>query len=270
MKILKNSRVLKKAINKISDLGYVPTMGGLHSGHISLIKESQKKCKKTIVSIYVNPKQFTNKKDFLRYPRNIKKDLSLLQKNKVDYVFIPTTKDIYNLKNNTKIKINKSDKILCAKFRKGHFEGVLAVMDRLLSLINPNYIMMGKKDFQQFILIKKTFKNKYKCKVYPCRTIRDENNVALSTRNGLLNSNDLTKAGLISSFIKKTKFLINKKKYPYEYLNGLKKQLTKKFNIKIDYLEVRNEYNLKKFEKNKKCRIFIAYFINNVRLIDNF
>ena len=94
--------------------------------------------------------------------------------------------------------------------------------------------------------------------------------LALSTRNGLLNSDDLTKAGLISTIIKKTKFFIKKKRYPIKYLNSIKLQLTKKFNIKIDYLEVRNEYNLKRFKKNKKCRIFIAYFINNVRLIDNF
>jgi pantoate--beta-alanine ligase len=270
MKILKNTSVLKKAINKISDLGYVPTMGGLHRGHISLIKESQKKCKKTIVSIYVNPKQFNDKNDFLKYPRNIKKDLTLLKKNKVDYVFTPTTKDVYNLKSSKKIVIKKSEKILCAKFRKGHFEGVLDVMDRLINLINPNYIMLGKKDFQQYILIKNFIKDKYKSKIYPCKTVRDKNNVALSTRNNLLNNNDLTKVGLISTIIKKTKPIIKQEKYPNKFLNILKKKIIKRFNIKIDYLQIRNEYNLQKFDRKKKYRIFIAYYINNVRLIDNF
>jgi len=270
MKILKNTSVLKKAINNISNLGYVPTMGGLHEGHISLIKESQKKCKKTIVSIYVNPKQFNNKNDYLKYPKNIKKDLNLLKRLNVDYVFTPTTKDIYNLKSNKKIKLHKSEKILCAKFRKGHFEGVLAIMDRFINLINPKYILMGKKDFQQFILIKNFIKKKYKSKIYPCKTIRDKNNVALSTRNNLLNNNDLTKVGLISTIIKKIKPLIKKKKSPTKYLNVLKKKLIVKFDIKIDYLEVRNEYNLQKLERKKRYRIFIAYFINKVRLIDNF
>ena len=94
MKVLKNINVLKKAVSTISNLGFVPTMGGLHKGHISLIKKSQKNCKITLVSIYINPKQFNKKNDFLSYPRDIKKDLKLLKKLKVDYVFIPETKDI--------------------------------------------------------------------------------------------------------------------------------------------------------------------------------
>jgi hypothetical protein len=122
MKILLNNLTLFKTLRPFNDIGFVPTMGGIHDGHISLIKKSIKYSKKTIVSIFINPKQFNNKNDFKSYPSNIKKDLKILKKiKKIDYVYIPKFKDIYKNNNRPKIKINKSDKILCAKFRKGPY-----------------------------------------------------------------------------------------------------------------------------------------------------
>ena len=270
MKVLRNINVLKKAIKSISNLGFVPTMGGLHKGHISLIKKSQKKCKKTLVSIYVNPKQFNNKSDYSVYPRNIKKDLSLLKKLKADYVFIPHTKDIYAIKIDKKIKLLKNQKILCAKLRNGHFEGVLEVMNRFIKIIKPGYIFMGEKDYQQLFLIKNFIKNKYKSKIIPCKTIRDKNNVALSSRNYLLKKKDLNKASLIVNILRKIKPLVKEKSSINKYLELLKKDLSNKFKVKIEYLEFRNENNLKKSLSKNKCRLFIAYYINKVRLIDNF
>ncbi len=270
MKVLKNINVLKKAVSTISNLGFVPTMGGLHKGHISLIKKSQKNCKITLVSIYINPKQFNKKNDFLSYPRDIKKDLKLLKKLKVDYVFIPETKDIYSIKLPKKIKILKSQKILCAKYRKGHYEGVLEIMSRFIILVKPKLIFMGEKDYQQLIIVKDYIKDKFKSKIFPCKTIRDKNNVALSSRNYLLSKNDLINAGLISITLKKTKIRIKKKRNIDRYLSDVKRDLSNKFKIKIEYLEVRNEVNLKRNYHNKKYRIFISYYINNVRLIDNF
>ena len=158
MKILLNKNDLNEALYGVSNLGFVPTMGSLHLGHISLIKYSKKKCKKTIVSIFVNPSQFNNKNDYAKYPRNIKKDLLILKKAKVDFVFLPNKNDIYNFKR--KIKINKKDMILCAKYRKGHFEGVIDVMDRFTKMIKPKKIFMGEKDFQQLYLVKNYLKKK--------------------------------------------------------------------------------------------------------------
>ena len=155
MKILLSNHTLSSELRLFNDIGFVPTMGGIHKGHISLIKTSIRVCKKTIVSIFINPKQFNNKKDFNTYPSNIKKDLSILKNIKgVDFIYIPKFKDIYGNKSKSIIKINKQDKILCAKFRKGHFEGVLDVMDRLTNIIRPKKIFMGKKDFQQHYLVK--------------------------------------------------------------------------------------------------------------------
>ena len=122
-------------------------MGSLHNGHISLIKKSKKICKKTIVSIFVNPTQFNNKNDFAKYPRNIKKDLRILKKLKVNFLFIPNKSEIYDSQKRKKIILPKKQQILCAKYRKGHFEGVIDVMDRLTNIIKPKIFM--EKDFQQ-------------------------------------------------------------------------------------------------------------------------
>ena len=154
MIIFKSINKLVKEVNFKADIGFVPTMGSLHKGHISLIKASQKKCKKTIVSIFVNPSQFNKLNDYKRYPRNLTKDLSILKKLKIDYVLVPSKKDIFKNKKMMKIKINPKYKILCAKFRPGHFEGVLGVINQFLKIIKAKYMFLGEKDFQQVFLIK--------------------------------------------------------------------------------------------------------------------
>ena len=270
MKILLNNNDLNEALIDVSNLGFVPTMGSLHKGHISLIKRSLKECKKTIVSIFVNPTQFNNKNDFKNYPRNNKKDLVILRKLKVDFLFIPKTRDVYFLKKKSLIKIQKKDQILCAKFRKGHFEGVIDVMERLTKIIKPQKIYMGEKDFQQLYLVKKFTPKKYKVKIIMCKTVRDINKLAFSSRNKLLNNEELALARKISKEI----FLLKKKFYRNGDIEALlykkKSQLIDDYNIKFDYLELRNIFNLKKSNKVKNAKLFLAYYINNIRLIDNF
>ena len=270
MKILLNNTSLLKSLRPFNDLGFVPTMGGIHKGHISLISKSNKLCKKTIVSIFVNPKQFNNKKDLKSYPRNIKKDLKILKKTKkIDFVYLPKFNDIYKDKNKSKIKLPEKDKILCAKFRIGHFEGVLDVMDKLTKIVNPKKIFMGEKDYQQLYLVKKLLERKYKTKVVPCKTVRDKNKVALSSRNLLLNKSNLNVASNIYKELVKIKKNINTKKNISYFLKSQKKDLINIYKIKIDYLELRSEKNLKISCTNKNSRLFIAYYLNNVRLIDN-
>ena len=223
MKILLNNNDLNEALNNVKNLGFVPTMGSLHKGHISLIKESLRKTNKTIVSIFINHTQFNNKNDFTKYPRNKKKDLSILRRLNVDFVYLPKNKDIYDFKRTKKIKLKQKDKILCAKYRNGHFEGVLDVMDRLVNKIIPKYVFMGLKDFQQLYLVKKYIGKRLKSKIISCKTVRDKNKLALSSRNLLLNKAELLKAGNIAQnliFFKKElvksknlkPFLLNKKK----------------------------------------------------------
>ena len=270
MKTLSNNIDLNEALFGVSNIGFVPTMGSLHDGHISLIKKSLKISNKTIVSIFVNPKQFNNKKDYKKYPRNIKKDLKILKKLKVDLVFLPKIKDIYKYRNKIKIKLNKQDKILCAKYRKGHFEGVIEVMTRLTEMINPSKIFMGEKDFQQLLLVKKYVEKNFKSKIIFCKTIRDKNKLALSSRNILLDRNNLNKAGKLAEDLINFKKKLLKKKNLKNLIFMKKNELKRNYDIKIDYLELRNTKNLKLTDKITNAKIFIAYYINNVRLIDNY
>jgi len=270
MKILLNNLSLNRKIRPFNDIGFIPTMGGIHNGHISLIKRSKKICQKTIVSIFINPKQFNNKTDFNTYPTNIKKDLSVLKKIKgIDFIYMPKFKDIYDTEKKSKIKIGIKDKILCAKFRKGHFEGVLDVMNRLTKLIKPKKIFMGKKDFQQLFLVKNFIEKKYKTKVIGCKTIRDKNKLALSSRNYLFNKNELENARNITKNFFLVKKEIKKHKNIKKFLLDKKKDIQKKFKIKIEYLELRNKKSLNISKKIKGSKLFVAYYLKNIRLIDN-
>ena len=269
MKILKTKNDLKKAILNTKNLGFVPTMGSLHEGHISLIKKSKKISKRTLVSIYINPTQFNKKKDFIKYPRNINDDIIILKKMKVDFLFIPNSREIYNNNFKVNFKLSKFEKILCAKHRKGHFEGVLEVMNRLLNIVKPNNLFLGQKDYQQQYLINKYLQKKHKFRLFVCKTIRN-NYLALSSRNFNLSKELLLKA----NYIAKELFEI-KKKYRFNSFRSsnsisfLKNMLNKKYQIKIDYLEFRNPKNLKKTNYKNKFKLFIAYNINGIRLIDN-
>jgi len=270
MKIFKSKQKLQKEILNINNICFVPTMGGLHKGHISLIKKSQNFKGKTLVSIFVNPKQFDEKKDFLNYPRNLKKDLILLKHLKVDLVYLPNPRDIFNFNVKNKIFLDKFSKKLCGKHRKKHFKGVLNIVNRFLELIKPKYIFLGIKDFQQSYLINKhILKRKIKTKIIHCKTIREKNDVACSTRNNNLNNSQFKIASKVVRYLKNKKRLIKIKFYNLT-LNNIKKDLINLGVSKIDYLEL---YNLKTLNRPKKKRekfkIFIAFYLGRTRLIDN-
>ena len=266
MKIFKDKKDLQKEITN-EPISFIPTMGGLHKGHISLIKKSKKYRKKTLVSIFVNPKQFNLKSEFRSYPRNKRSDVKILKNLKVDYLYNPSIDDIYGFKPKNKIYLHKFSEKLCGKYRNGHFKGVINVMNRLIEIIKPKNILMGKKDYQQLFLIKK-FISKYNInsKIIECNTVRESNGVACSSRNFLLNSNDIKIASKIYHFINR----IKKKFESYSY-SYLKNEIIKLGARKVDYIENFDiKKNFKKSKKyNKNCRIFIAYYIKDVRLIDN-
>ena len=270
MKIITSIFDLNKEIKNYRNIGFVPTMGGIHEGHKSLIKASQNKKRMTIVSIFVNPTQFNKKDDFKKYPRNIQNDIAILKKLNVEYLFTPSTKDIYKFKAK-KFNLKKKDKILCAKFRVGHFEGVLNVMNRLMTIIKSKDLFMGEKDYQQLYLVKKFLSKKFKVHINSCPTVRIKNNIALSTRNKLLKKRSFKKACEIALFLKKIKHRskLQGSKLAFN-LPDYKRELEKKYNIKIDYLEFRDEKNLKLNNFKNKYRLFVAYKIDNVRLIDNY
>mgnify|MGYP002005407483 CR=1 FL=1 len=270
MKILLNKSDLNEALYNISSLGFVPTMGSLHEGHISLIKKSLKECKKTIVSIFVNPKQFNNKVDYNKYPKNNKRDLIILRKLKVNFVYLPNNKDVFSIKRDFFIKLNNNEKILCAKYRKGHFEGVISVMKQLTNLIKPSKVFMGEKDFQQYLLVKKYIKKILKIEIIVCKTIRENNKLAFSSRNILLKKKEFKIAGQIAKDLISFKKKLIKNKEVKKLILNKKEELKNSYNIRIEYFELRNKKDLSLSKSIKNSKLFIAYFLSKVRLIDNF
>tara|TARA_Y100000590_G_scaffold457150_2_gene609143 strand:- start:93 stop:902 length:810 start_codon:yes stop_codon:yes gene_type:complete len=268
MKIFSHKKELEKLVHSEKNLGFVPTMGSFHKGHISLIKKSIHMCRKTLVSIFVNKPQFNNKSDFNKYPRNLKKDISLLKRNKVDFLYMPTHKEIYPKGPNKKIKISSFGKKLCGKHRPGHFEGVVDVIDRFLKIIKPKKIFLGEKDMQQLKIVEHFVKKNYKyVEVIGCKTIREKNGVAYSSRNLLLAKNAKKTAAKIYKLLHKNKRNVTKKK---RFLYSLKKKIYKLGVEKIDYLNLIDINKLiHPYKKKVKNKIFIAYYIKSTRLIDN-
>ena len=264
MKIFRQKILLQKNIFEVKNLSFVPTMGGIHKGHKNLIKTAKKRFNKVLVSIYVNPKQFNSRNDFKKYPRNLKKDIRILKHLKVDYLYIPKYEDIFSFKTKNPIYLHSFGKKLCGKYRKGHFKGVVNVVNRFLEIIKPRYMLLGKKDFQQLYLIKKHIqKNKIKTNVIPCNTVREKNGIACSSRNNNLNKKEIKNLSKIVKFLKKNKRLISKAKI-LKILNNLGVK-------RIDYIEFLNIKTLRKIKNRKsKFNIFFAFYLGKTRLIDNF
>ncbi len=270
MKIFKNKKDLIKEISGKKNIAFVPTMGSIHRGHLSLIKKAKKKTKNVLVSIFVNPKQFNSNFDFQKYPRNIYRDIDLLKKIKIKYLYLPVFKDIYSFRPKIIVFLDEFSKELCGKFRPLHFKGVINVVNRFLEIIKPRWIFLGAKDFQQLSIIKKHInKNKIKTKIISCTTIREKNGTALSSRNTKLKKKQLEITGKIYKYLKR-----NKKIILFKHLKKKKREIIDKIILigakKIDYLECLNLKTLKTAKGVKEnYNIFIAYYIDKTRLIDN-
>ena len=268
MKIILNKNKLKELIHNEKKLGFVPTMGAIHKGHISLIQKCMSQCDKTIVSIFVNKPQFNKKIDFKKYPRTLKKDIQVLRKIKMNYLYLPSVNQIYPKGQNKNIKISSFSKKLCGKFRPGHFRAVVDVIDRFIKIIKPKKIYFGEKDMQQLKIIDAFIKKNHKnIKVVGCKTIREKNGVACSSRNFLLSSKERTIASKIYRLLKNTKHNIITNKAT---LKLIKKKIYILGVTKIDYIEILNVNKLiKPYFKNARYKIFIAYYLGETRLIDN-
>ena len=268
MKIIYQKEKLTKLINNEKNLGFVPTMGCIHKAHLSLIKKSNKISRKTIVSIFVNRPQFNKKIDYKKYPKTIKKDIKILRKLNVDFLYIPFEKDIYPKGPTKNIKISSFSKKLCGKFRPGHFEAVVDVINRFIKIIKPKNIFMGEKDFQQLKIVEDfVYKNYKNILIVKCKTIREKNGMAMSSRNTLLSTKEKNIGGSIYKYLKENKLNILKNSNNQSFI---KNHIIKLGATKVDYIEILNTNKISKhfFKKNNK-RIFVAYYLKNVRLIDN-
>ena len=268
MKIIKSKNKLIKLLDKEKKLGFIPTMGAIHLGHVSLITRAARECNKTIVSIFVNKPQFNKKSDYVNYPRSLKKDISTLKRNRVNYLYLPKFNEIYPDGYNKNIKISSFKKKLCGKFRPGHFESVVDVIERFIKIIKPKKIYFGNKDMQQLKIVEEFLKKKrIKTKVIGCKTVRENNGIALSSRNLLLTSKEKNIASKIYKILFNNKEKLIKKK---SLLKLIKIKILNLGVKKIDYLTILDINKVvKPFKKNKKYKIFIAYYLRSTRLIDN-
>jgi len=266
MIIFKSINKLNKEVNFKASIGFVPTMGSLHKGHISLVRNCQKTCDKTLVSIFINPSQFNQKTDYKNYPRKLDKDIKILRKLKVDYVLIPNIKEIYSKNTPKKISINNKYKVLCGKYRPGHFEGVLAVINKFLKDLKVKKIFLGEKDFQQYFLIKNFVKKRFKTKVVLCKTIRMSGSLPYSSRIKLLDNKSIR---IAQQFTKRIIDVFKNIKRNTKKIYLLER-IKSNSNIKIEYLELRNKNNLSPFFNKRNLKLFVCFYIKKVRLIDNF
>ena len=270
LKTLKKVLESRKFFNK--KIGLVPTMGAIHDGHLALINKSLKVSEVTVVSIFLNPIQFSKKEDLNNYPKTESHDIKVLTKKNVDLIFIPNQKDMYPLDFSTYIYLKKFNNILCGKRRKEHFSGVSTVVLKLFSLVKPTAAFFGEKDYQQLVIIKKLVKDlNFSIKIYSIKTVRDKRGLALSSRNKLLSEEEKIKASKINTILNKISInAINNNK---ETFSDIKKILNSHGINKIEYLEIRDETFLELFNseyKNiRKYRVFLAVKIGKVRLIDN-
>lgn len=272
VKTLSDLEIELKSIRELNlTIGLVPTMGALHLGHISLIKEAKKKSDFVICTLFVNPTQFNNSNDLIKYPRTEEEDIALLNANFCDLLFIPLNEEIYS-SNYTfpGIELANLDQVMEGKFRPGHFEGVCQIVYRFFTLIEPDYAFFGLKDFQQLAVINymTSFFN-LKVKIIPCETIRNEKGLALSSRNQRLSEDEKTKALILYqtlNFIKE-----NSNKYSPEELIFKAKEKINRSDLILEYLEIVNPVSLESLSE-KWCsgaRACIVAYCNEVRLIDN-
>jgi pantoate--beta-alanine ligase len=254
-------------------IGFVPTMGALHQGHLELINRSKLQNDITVCSIFVNPTQFNNPADLEKYPRDIPADLSKLEKQLCDVVFVPEVHEIYANESYVNLNFGYLEEILEGKYRPGHFNGVGLVVTKLFNIVSPNRAYFGTKDLQQLIIITKLAKDLlFDIEVIPVETVREPDGLAMSSRNALLSSTERQQA----SDLYKALTSAQRKLKVRQSVVSVKKQLRDFFEndsaVDLEYFEVVNSDNLQtisEIQQSKKVSLCIAGYLGKVRLIDN-
>jgi pantoate--beta-alanine ligase len=267
--------LLEKKKKEKGEIGFVPTMGALHAGHLSLIDAAKKQNKIVVCSIFVNPTQFNDPEDFKKYPVTLEKDILMFEGAGCDVLFIPSVEDIYpnGINDLAHYDLGFLETVLEGKFRPGHFQGVCMVMGRLLEIIFPNNLYIGQKDYQQCMVIKKLVELiglKNKIKVNICPTLREEDGLAMSSRNTRLLPQDRIKAATISKALRYIKE--NLKAGETNKIKNEAKEMLLQKGFLIDYVEIANADTLgliENWDGKKKVVALAAAFLNDVRLIDN-
>lgn len=261
-----------RASHKI--IGFVPTMGYLHRGHLSLMKLARKKCDVLVVSIFVNPIQFGPTEDYKKYPRDLQHDSAMAQEAKVDYLFCPRAKNMYGPGYSTVVNVNRLDQIMCGKQRPGHFSGVCTVVLKLFNIIKPHQAYFGQKDYQQLAIIKRMARDlNLEIKILAGKTVREKDGLAISSRNVYLNREQRQNAAVLYKSLHLAGGLILDRQ-PVEKARkeGVGLLKSNRFVTAIDYFDIRDAQTLKPvLDTSLKNDILIAAAIHmgKTRLIDN-
>ena len=276
MKVLKSKKTLIDYVERQREMGkkigFAPTMGALHQGHLSLYKAAKKENDEVISSIFVNPTQFNNPDDFQKYPKTLEKDLELLEKAGVDAVYVPNVEEMYpDGLNSKKYNFDGLENEMEGKYRPGHFDGVGTIVEELFRQVQPHNAYFGEKDYQQLAIIKKMVeKTKLPVKIHGVPTLREEDGLAMSSRNVRLTETQRKEATIIYETLEKVKEWFN-----VISLEEIKQKVTDIFrssNFELEYFVIADEKTLKEtdfFYKEKNYRAFIVAYAGDVRLIDN-
>ena len=274
MQIVKKISEIKEILSDLeknnSKINLIPTMGNIHEGHLSLLKEANKFEGINVVSVFINPTQFNDIKDFENYPNTFDQDIKLLSKNNCEIIFAPNINEMYPNGLKTNKTVFEYRDILCDAFRPGHFDGVTTVVNLLLDILKPSNVFFGEKDFQQLKIVEKLIiQNKLKVNLVKCSSIRGLNGMSLSSRYTKFSTKEKTQFEKCAQIINKNlSGLIDS--FDTKILENIKKELQSIGISKIDYCEVREESNLEISKTNLHSRLFLAFYVNKIRIIDNF
>ncbi|MEG0519148.1 MAG: pantoate--beta-alanine ligase [Bacteroidales bacterium] len=271
-KTLSEFNLAYNTLDNKQEIGFIPTMGALHAGHISLVKQSAAKCRHTIVSIFVNPTQFNNRQDLESYPRTLDNDCALLEENGVDIVFAPRVTDIYPQEDTRIFNFGGLDNFGEGPRRPGHFNGVAQVVTRLFDIVKPAYAFFGEKDFQQVAIIKYFVKQlAYPLEIVQCPILREEDGLAKSSRNALLTKEQRAAAPHIYKCLCRAKEY-SKTMTPAQVIEAVTNDINANTLLETEYIEIVDAIMLnpvKNWNDAQQIQLWCAVYARPVRLIDN-
>ena len=254
-------------------IGLVPTMGALHEGHLSLVREARRRCDKVVVSVFVNPTQFGPSEDFEHYPRDLTKDTALLTDYNVDYIFAPSPEEIYPKDFSTYVNVGGLSKLLEGESRPGHFRGVVTVVAILLNTIRPDFAFFGQKDAQQAVIIKRMVRDlAFDSEIIVLPTVREDSGLAISSRNLYLDAEEQQSAAVIHRALKQAKEVFKKgERHAGKMVDVVRSTVETEPRVRLDYVSVVDAETLEKLDKldERPILIAVAAYVGKTRLIDN-
>ena len=280
MKIVKTIKVMKETVDELraqgKSIGFVPTMGYLHEGHLSLVREARKNNDIVVVSIYVNPAQFAPHEDLETYPRDFERDENLCAREGTDYIFYPDDQKMYPERYQTYIRVTEIEKKLCGISRPIFLKGVATVCTKLFNIVKPTHAYFGQKDYQQSLIIKQLVKDlNLDLNIVVCPIVREKDGLAMSSRNEYLSENERKEAVCLYKTWNLGKKMIEEGERNIEKIKKKMKEHIENYAFpKIDYIEIYNAEDLSEFENNaikegREIAIALAAMVGKTRLIDN-